>query len=589
MKGYESIKDHLALLNNRTGVLLSRSGIVDFACFPNFHSEPVFFSILDKDIGGYFKIYPEERNSRSDIYYENETLVARIEYKVGDEPLATTKWFMPMHSEPSIYFSEVYINIESFKDCVFRIEFAPFKKGNREFSKIDGKGIMGKDGKRIMTLVAPGNFTIEKDRATSEIRMKSGQSRWIILSYDLDFPLPIDIFNPDKRLMDTRKYWKNWILKSNYSGIEFENVNRSLLIIKGLFFEPSGFMSASLTTSLPESLGGERNWDYRYMWIRDTSFVVEALIKAGYFDEALRYYLNIIDIIEREGKIYSVYTLDGKKADKEIIIDDLEGYEGSRPVRYGNLAGNQLQIDQYVALIHGLKLIMESGSTPNTHVISKVFKVGEFLNEIWDKPDSSIWEIRGRRRQYTYSKIMAWLGFSDLEYMSNKLGYQDFSNYFKEKKDEVRGFILNNCTFNGKYLSHFAGSDLVDSSLLIVPLVDFMSVEDPIYSSTLEQIESRLLVEKYLFKRYELDDGLKGKDNAFLMISFWYLRNILRKGKIHETVNAINYFKGLFNSSMLLPEELEFHTHKYLGNYPQALSHYSWILLLMEVNEALKN
>ncbi len=588
MKGYEPIKDHIALLNNRTGVLLSRNGAIDFASFPNFHSEPVFFSILDKDIGGYFKIFPENMNYKSIIYYENETLVARIEYRIDDELLATTKWFMPMHSEPSIYFSEVYINIESFKDTVFRIEFAPFKKGDREFSKIDDKGIMGRDGKRIMTLVFPGKFEVEKDKAISEIRMKSGQSRWIILSYDLDFPFPTEFFVPDKRLMDTRKYWKSWILKSNYSGIEFENVNRSLLVIKGLFFEPSGFMSASLTTSLPESVGGERNWDYRYMWIRDTSFVVEALIKAGYFDEALRYYLNVIDVIEREGKIYSVYTLDGKKAHDEIIIHDLEGYEGSRPVRYGNLAGNQLQIDQYVSLIHGLKVIMDGGGAPNTHVISKVFKVGELLGQIWDKPDSSIWEIRGRRRQYTYSKIMAWLGFSDLEYLSKKLSYQDFSDYFSEKKSEVRDFVLNNCTWKGEYLSHFSGSDLVDSSLLIVPLVGFMSVNDPIYSATLEQIEKRLLVEKYLFKRYELDDGLKGEDNAFLMISFWYLRNLLRKGKIHETVEAINYFKSLFNSSMLLPEELEFHSHRYLGNYPQALSHYSWVLLLMEVNEALK-
>jgi len=588
MIDYFPIENHLPILNNRSGALITNNGKIDFACFPNFDSPPVFFSILDKSKGGFFDIILNGNEFYSDISYEEDTLIVKIDYYNKKEMLARLIWFMPMHHEPSIYFPEIYARLEAFYPTDVELNFAPFKTNKRKFNIYENKGVKASEGERSLTLISNDNFEIEDNIAKSQFTLKQGNIKWLVLSYGLDFPLSINAFHPNFRLNETRKFWKSWVLKSNYEGIESKSLNRSFLIIKGLFFEPSGFMVAALTTSLPESIGGGRNWDYRYMWIRDTSFVIEALIRAGYFDEALRFYLNIVDAIEKEGKIYSVYTLNGKKASDEVIDEELEGYYGSKPVRFGNNAGRQLQIDQYVSLIHGLRIIFDQGGMPSTHIISKVIKIGLNLEKIWHYPDSSIWEIRGRRRHYTYSKIMAWLGFSDLEYLARKTFSNSLAERFKRSKDEVYEFIIQNCVYRDSYFSHYPGTDKLDASLLIIPLIDFMKPEDPIFLNTLDLIVKRLMREKYLFKRYEIDDGLNGEDNAFLMLSFWYLRDLIRLKRLDEVTEGINFFTRLFNREHVLPEEIEFGSHRYLGNYPQAISHYSWALLLMDYSKFIE-
>lgn len=585
---YPRIEDHGVLLNNRTAALVSKRGEVDFACFPNFDSEMIFSSILDREKGGYFSIRPVNRNLESRQYYEPDTNILFTLFFEKRNKILSIMDFLPMSFEHSVYFSEIHRRIETFADVNIEVEFNPFIAKNRRLvEKADSKGYMVYSQNSSQYLSTDLDLKIEGTSVSGTVNLPATEVRWLVTTHNLKKAYPPELFASEDRLWQTRRFWKEWLMKSKYQGIFYDVVNRSLLTLKGLFFEPNNFMVASPTTSLPESLGGERNWDYRFMWVRDTAYVIEGLVQLGYIEEASKFYLSVIDRFEKDGKLSSIYKVSEDSVIDETVLD-LAGYMNSAPVRIGNGAESQLQIDQYASLIISLRMLLENSGFLSVHTTEKVFIFGNSLINLWREPDSSIWEIRGEKRNYVYSKALAWKGLIDLAWLYEKMGSEEQASHVLEEARALREDIYGRGVSPKGYFRQSYESDDVDSSLLRLPLFGFCTGADNVYKNTFDEIERNLMPEKFLFKRYTLNDGLKGEDNAFLMVSFWYIRNLIQNGQLQTAHDGLMMILDLINDVNLLPEEIEFKTHRYLGNYPQAFSHLSLITTIMEYNKALK-
>ena len=585
---YPRIEDHGVLLNNRTAALVSKFGEVDFACFPNFDSEMVFSSILDRKKGGYFSIRPVNRNLESRQYYEPDTNILFTLFSDKKSKVLSIMDFLPMSFEHSVYFSEIHRRIETFADVNIEIDFNPFfLKRRKSVQKVDSKGYNVFSENSSQFLSTDLDLKVEENSVTGTVTLPATAVRWLVTAHNLKKAYPPTLFASEDRLWQTRRFWKEWLMKSKYQGIFYDVVNRSLLTLKGLFFDPNNFMVASPTTSLPESIGGERNWDYRFMWVRDTSYVIEGLVQLGYIEEATKFYLSIIDRFEKDGKLSSIYKVSEDSNIEESSLD-LAGYMNSSPVRIGNGARSQLQIDQYASLIISLRMLLENSGFLSIHTMEKVFLIGNSLINIWREPDSSIWEIRGDKRNYVYSKALAWKALSDLSWLYSRMGDDSNASAVLNEARALREEIYRKGISSKGYFKQSYETDDVDSALLRLPLFGFCTIADNVYKNTLGVIEEKLMPEKYLFKRYTLDDGLKGEDNAFLMVSFWYIRNLIQNGQLQSAHDGLMMILDLLNEVSLLPEEIEFKTHRYLGNYPQAFSHLSLIATIMEYNRSVK-
>ncbi|MEM0133721.1 MAG: glycoside hydrolase family 15 protein [Thermoplasmatales archaeon] len=585
---YPRIEDHGVLLNNRTAALVSKRGEVDFACFPNFDSEMVFSSILDRKKGGYFSIHPVNRNLESRQYYEPDTNILFTLFSDKKNKIISIMDFLPMSFENAVYFSEIHRRIETYADVTIEIDFSPFSSRERKsVEKVDEKGYIFYSDKSSQFLSTDFDLEVDNESVTGTVTLPATEVRWLVTAHNLKKAYPPALFASEDRLWQTRRFWKEWLLKSKYQGIFYDIVNRSLLTLKGLFFDPNNFMVASPTASLPEAIGGERNWDYRFMWVRDTAYVIEGLVQLGYIEEATKFYLSIIDRFEKDGKLSSIYQVSEDSVIEESILD-FSGYMNSAPVRIGNGARNQLQIDQYASLIISLRMLLENSGFLSIHTLEKAFLIGNSLLRIWREPDSSIWEIRGERRNYVYSKALAWKAITDLSWLYSKMGDEEKASTVLNEARLLREDIYAKGISPKGYFRQSYETDDVDSALLRLPLFGFCTSADNVYINTLKEIEERLMPERFLFKRYTLQDGLRGEDNAFLMVSFWYIRNLIRNGQLQAAHDGIMMITDLLNDVNLLPEEVEFKTHRYLGNYPQAFSHLSLITTIMEYNKSIK-
>lgn len=586
---FPRIEEHGVVLNNRTAALVSKYGEIDFACFPNFDSQMIFFSLLDRHRGGYFRIRPVRNNLESRQHYEPDTnILFTTFYNNKKGKVLSIMDFLPMSTENYVYFSEIHRRIEAYSDVNLEIQFAPFLDEDRKkIEYFEKKGYMVYSGNSTQFLSTTFPLDINDGVVSGTVNLPASNVRWLVTTHDLKKAYSIQSFASDQRLGQTRRYWNQWLLKSDYQDIFYDVVNRSLLTLKGLFFDPTGFMVAAATTSIPESVGGERNWDYRFMWVRDTTYVMEVLVRLGYISEATKFYSTIMDRVEKDGRLYSVYPVSLDSIMKESILD-LSGYLNSKPVRIGNDAHGQLQIDQYASLIIGLRMLLENGGSFSIHTLEKTYRVGEFLTKIWSEPDSSIWEIRGEKKEYVYSKAMAWKALTDLSWLQSKMGIPDDGSINSKLADQIKMEVYKKGISEEGYFTQSYGSNELDSSLLRLPLIGFCDVDDKIYRRTLKEIEKRLMPEEFLFKRMTLQDGLRGEDNAFLMLSFWYIRNLVHLGKLTRAYEGLTKIMSLLNDITLLPEEIEFKSHRYLGNYPQALSHLSLILAITEYNDAIE-
>ncbi|MEM0139779.1 MAG: glycoside hydrolase family 15 protein, partial [Ferroplasma sp.] len=559
--GYLNIKDHGFIANNRTSALVGMDGTIDWACFPNFNSMPVFDSILDSRRGGYFMAKPT-CSCQVNQFYEEFTNILKTEFIEDNKTVLTLTDFLPVTKYSNINFPEIHRFIEApYRDIEIKIEIKPDFNFGRDKYKIkktrNGYLFTSKQNNlgvsTDMKLSSNGNMVFN-----DKLLLEKGSYEWIVILNGIKRIGNVREYRSYERLEDTLVYWKKWTDKIQYSGMYYDYVLRSALTLKGLFYEPTGMMVAAPTTSLPESIGGSRNWDYRYTWIRDTTDVIESLSMIGLKDEASKFLYDIMSVIQEDNKLDTIYPINGNGLLHEEEIN-FSGYQDSKPVRIGNGASGQLQIDQYGSIINAVYRFQQVGGLVTTYLWDFIIDILEKLKALWRLPDSSIWEFRSEPRQYVYSKFISCTAFHRAILIGKKIGYsgpyREWARTMKEIRKEIfeKGYNKEVGAFTQYY-----GSDQVDASLLRMPLLGFISANDPKFVSTMELIEKNLKNSDGLFLRYLGDDGIKSKDNAFLLLSFWYIEDLIAMGRIKDAKNNLDNILKKSNHLLLFSEEINY-------------------------------
>jgi GH15 family glucan-1,4-alpha-glucosidase len=418
--------------------------------------------------------------------------------------------------------------------------------------------------------------------------MKAGERRWMVLSWGHDRPAPIAAYRPFDRLRETRQAWREWAERLRYEGPWRHHVMRSALALKLLLFAPTGAMVAAPTTSLPEWIGGHRNWDYRFSWVRDAAMAVRATNLIGFSSEAREFFYFIRDTLQRGDPLQLMYTLDGFPAPKEEILENLRGVRGSSPVRVGNGARDQLQLDTAGALLDAAFLYEQFGGRLQLHTWQQLKGVIQTTARRWREPDHGIWEPRHEMRHNVHSKLMCWLAFRRGNYLARLFAEPSLSEACRLEAELIRSDILKNGVDpTGSHFVSAYGHDEPYASLLLLPVVGCVRADEPLMQRTVDWLRSELRAGPFLY-RYRIYDGVGGPEGGFLLCGFWLAEVLALAGRIEEAESVFVANAEAANHLGLLAEEVHPFTHEPLGNFPQAFSHLGLISAAARIDLALR-
>jgi GH15 family glucan-1,4-alpha-glucosidase len=570
------IEDYATIGDCKTAALVGRNGSIDWLCWPRFDSPACLASLLGSPENGRWLIAPRDAVLSVSRRYRPGTLILETEFETAGGR-ATIIDFMPPGDRTDL----VRIVVGRSGRVTFRTELVVrFNYGATVpwVSRLDDGALDAVAGPERVTLRTPVPLRGEDLKTVGEFTVEAGRSVPFVITYGPSFlgsPAPADPFDALER---TEAFWREWSDRCPDVGPWTETVKRSLITLKALTYAPTGGIVAAATTSLPESLGGVRNWDYRYCWLRDATFTLLALMHLGYYDEACAWRDWLIRAIAGSPEqVQIVYGVGGERWLPEMTIPWLAGYENSSPVRIGNAAFQQLQIDVIGEVADAMFQARKAGipQTERSRALRPL--VLEYLAAAWREPDEGIWEVRAGRQHFVHSKVMAWVAFDRAAAERAGEESDESARRWREIADEIhadvceRGFDRNLNSFVQAY-----ESERLDASLLLIPLVGFLPATDPRVQGTLRAIEARLLIGGEFVLRYETDnpgDGLPPGEGAFLACSFWLVDNYILQG---QHVKARKLFDRLLlrcNDVGLLAEEIDPLTGRMLGNFPQAYSH----------------
>ncbi len=590
VNGYTKIANHGMIANNRTAALISMNGTVDWLCLPDFSSNPVFDSILDKNKGGYLTTRPVDTEGMTVTQkYVPKTLILQTTFLKNGKPVLMLTDFLPATPYASINFPEMHRMIQAFDEAIdVKIELKAtldYRLSPVKILLLENGAVYHKNSRKI-GIYANTKFRDGDRKIRGNISLKPGQKEWIVISYNMADD-DLRNYKSQVRYDETKSYWEDFVSQSTYNGLMKDIALRSALTLRALFYDPTGMMVAAPTSSLPECIGGERNWDYRYSWIRDTSYVIEALSMMGLKFVATNYLYDMMDIIEKKDDMKVLYSIDSKDDLEEYEID-YEGYMNSSPVRMGNLASKQFQLDIYGSMINAIYHLAMIGGTVNAYMWDLVIKIIDKIRHVWRTPDSSIWEFRTPPRHYTYSKVMCWMGYDRAIKIGKLLNFKgDYITWEKEMNEIKSDILQNGVDKETQSFVQYYGSKDVDSSLLRISLTGFLDSNDIRIKSTLNRIEKELMGKDYLMRRYNNDDGFNCKDNAFLLTSFWYAEVLSEQGNVEKAKHVLETLISKGNHLHLFSEEIDMETGEQLGNFPQAITHLGVIRAICKANEKL--
>ena len=594
---YQSIQDHGIIGNLHTAALIAKNGSIDWFCFPRFDSPSVFASILDDKKGGYFRIAPVAPDvTMKQLYWpDTNVLVTRF---LSADGVGEVVDFMPIANQPSggaglIRKVRVLRGTLRFAlECYPAFNYAR----DRHTTRMVEEGAHFNSPALRLFLASPIRLRHSGTGVSAEFTLSEGKGRSFGL-YELDARArksskALTERDCDQLFNKTVDFWRRWVAKSNYRGRWREMINRSALVLKLLTYEPTGAIVAAPTCSLPESLGGERNWDYRYAWIRDAAFTVYGLMRLGYVDEAMRF-ADFLDArcreCSRDGSLQTVYGIDGRRVLKEKTLDHLDGYMASRPVRIGNEAYQQLQLDIYGELLDSMYLYNKYGTPISYELWSQLRRLTNWVCANWRRKDEAIWEVRGGPRDFVYSKVMCWVAVDRAIRLATKRSLPaDWRQWMKTRDRIYEEIMAKGWSEKRKAFVQSYDRDALDASLLMMPLVFFMSPRDPRMLQTLDAINRspRLggLVSDGLVFRYDVEktpDGLKGTEGTFNCCTFWLVEALTRAGKddprrLQDALLLFEQMLGYANHLGLYAEQIGAQGAA-LGNFPQALTHLSLI------------
>jgi GH15 family glucan-1,4-alpha-glucosidase len=587
-----TISEHGMIGDLRTAALVATDGSIDWFCAGRFDSSSVFARILDTDVGGSWDLAPVDGGIRTHQTYLPDSNILNTRF-LADQGMVEVHDFMPvMEAHDDDHRQRIVRRVQGVRgDLRVRMRLAARPDYGRErptLRAVDG-GVLIESGSVRLGLSTTTPVSIEGHDIVADLHLTGGDRALFVLEVldaDDEFVACTDE-DADSLFDATNRFWQGWIAQSTYRGRWRETVERSALTLKMLCHEPTGGIVASVTTSLPEQIGGSRNWDYRYVWVRDAGFSLYALLRLGFLDEAGAFIRWLSERLGEQdgphahelGPLRVLYDLDGRVPDEEVELDHLAGYAGSRPVRVGNAASGQLQLDIYGDLIDSIYLFNKYGPGISYDAWCDLRKLVDWLMDHWDTPDAGMWEARDEPRNHTTSRIMEWVAIERAIRVARQRGLPGDITAWSRVRDEIYTSVMERCwDAERQTFTQSEGSGTVDAGLLLLPQVKFVAPLDPRFLSTLKVIEERLVTDTLVF-RYDVEaapDGVSGEEGTFSLCSFWYVEALTRVGRIADARLALEKMMTYANHVGLYAEQIGLNGEQ-LGNFPQAFTHLALI------------
>ncbi|HEX6498649.1 MAG TPA: glycoside hydrolase family 15 protein [Micromonosporaceae bacterium] len=570
------LEDYAFIGDLHTGALVGRDGSIDWLCLPRFDSGACFAALLGEPENGRWLLAPAGDGYRATRRYRGDTLVLETEFQ-GPDGVVRVVDCMPVRQRHP----DVVRRVEGVSGRVrMRCELRPrFDYGHVvPWIRRDGDRLYAVAGPDTLAVDADVPLDVHDETVVAEFEVNAGDRVGLRMAWT--GPRQDRVAGPDRTALDsTEQWWRDWSADCSYQGPYRDQVVRSLITLKALTYAPSGGIVAALTTSLPEKLGGVRNWDYRYCWIRDATYTLLVLMEAGYTQAAKAWREWLLRALAgRPEQMQIMYGIDGERRLTELQVDWLSGYQGASPVRIGNAASGQFQLDVYGELMDALHQARCSGLQPSDDAWQVQRVLLDFLESHWQDPDDGIWEVRGDRRDFTHSKVMAWVAVDRAIKATEHFGLDGPADRWRALRQEIfdevceKGYDRERQTFTRYY-----GSKSLDAATLLIAPVGFLPAHDERVKGTVAAIERELLRDGFV-QRYSQDDtrqvdGLPPGEGAFLACTYWLADNYLLLGRVDDAKGTFERLLGLANDVGLLSEEYDVHARRQVGNFPQALSH----------------
>ncbi len=594
---YRPIKDYAVIGDTHSAALISSEGSLDWACMPHFNSGAVFLRILDDQKGGYCEVVPRDVRTRSRRYLPR-TNILETTFNTSSGVLQLTD-YMPLRRRRELTDAGQDVDSDHQILRLLRctsgmIEAAVAVRPTVKFARDQaqpgirqGAFIFSTEQEELQ-LQGMALQVGDDSQARAQVRLRAGEAAFLCLRHAQPGGaiLPVGLDRAEALLAETREYWETWMRDCHYSGPYGDSVLRGALTSKLLTFEPSGAILAAPTTSLPEAIGGERNWDYRFTWLRDASFTLTALMVLGYYGEAgdfLHFLRRACPNVDRSFQI--LYGIDGEHERRETELNHLQGYRNSRPVRIGNGAAAQKQLDVYGELLQCIYLYAthEAFAGHREPFMDELWKLArQIANHVaraWREPDSGLWEMRGERRHFVYSKALCWAALDRALKLADVMRSAGDLGRWKRERDAVYRSIMEN-GFNpkaGAFVQSY-DSDALDASALRLPPIGLIGVGDPRMLSTIKRIEQQLMHKGLVYRYRNVDDGVSGQEKGtFAMCTFWLIDVYILLGRLRHAEELFEHVLSFQNDLGLFSEEIDPDTGEQLGNFPQAFTHISLI------------
>ena len=606
---FPPIAEYGFLSDGEVSALVAPSGNIEWMCLPRFDSPSVFGSILDRSAGN-FRIGPADLNVPTSRRYIPGTMVLETSWGTGDGWLLVKDVLLigPWHHErdrshthrraPTDYDADhvllrlvrcVHGEVQLTMDCKPVFDYGRSQASWEYTGDNYRQGVATAPGTNLqLTLTSDLNLGFEGPRTTARTLMKEGDARFVALSWSEHEP-PTEYDEARRRLVWTAHHWQNWLARGTFPDHPWRSfLERSALTLKGLTYSPTGALLAAATTSLPETPKGERNWDYRYSWVRDSTFTLWGLYTLGFDWEANDFFYFLADVTRDTDDLQVLYGIAGEKDLREEILGHLEGYEGASPVRVGNDAYNQNQHDVWGAVLDSFYLHTKSRDSMPEEIWPILKRQVDAARENWRKTDRGIWEVRGEPQHFTSSKVMCWVALDRGAKLARLREEFDLADEWQAEADEIHADICANAVDErGVFTQHYE-TDALDASCLLLPLLRFLPPDDPRVRKTVLAIADEL-TEDGLVLRYltdETDDGLEGEEGTFTICSFWLVSALIEIGEFERGRQLCERLLGFASPLQLYAEELDPKSGRHLGNFPQAFTHLALINAVMHVIRA---
>ncbi|MGO4858088.1 glycoside hydrolase family 15 protein [Arthrobacter sp. 2MCAF14] len=582
----QRIEDYAMIGDLHTAALVSTAGSIDWLCLPRFDSPACFAALLDSPQAGRWLLAPETGGICTRRQYRDGTLILETEWETKEGHVRVIDFMPPRDAVADIVrvVEGIRGTVKMRGELILRFDYGHVVPWVRR----DRHGLRAVAGPDSVYLKTPAPLVGKDFTTVSEFTVNAGDHIPFVLTWAPSHERRPRTVEADIALDDTATFWTDWSKRCNVRGPYRKAVQRSLITLKALTYAPTGGIVAAATTSLPEQIGGPRNWDYRYCWLRDATLTLQAFLAAGYTDEASAWRDWLLRAVAGDpADLQIMYSLHGRRRLPETELTWLSGYQGSKPVRIGNAAAEQLQLDVWGEVLDCLSLTRASLMTVGDESWAIQTALMRHLESTWDKPDNGLWEVRGPRRHFVHSKVMAWVAADRMVRGIRESGMPGPLDRWEALRDTIHdevmthGFDADRNTFVQSY-----GSKELDASLLLIPKVGFLPHDDPRVIGTIDAIQRELTEDGFVlrYRPQDSDDGLPGGEGVFLACSFWMVDALLGAGRRAEATALFERLLALRNDVGLLSEEWDAHAGRQLGNTPQAFSHFGLVLSALQLH-----